>query len=328
MPRDDASQVWRSALSDLHTWKCRGQRAVHKPLLSLMLIARAATDGGNEVHFTEIESRLEQLLREFGPSRKSYHPEYPFWHLQTDGFWRIRGGDDLPMRTGASNPTRRTFRSRDVVGCVPEGLWKALADDASLRVDLTERLLDSFWPETRHAAIRSAIGLSDESETGSGSRQRAPRDPRFRDHVLRAYERRCAICGYDGRLADSLLGLEAAHVKWHAYDGPDDVANGLALCAFHHMAFDAGALGLSDSLTILVSADVGGQSQVDELLLNFSSNPLRPPQATYPPPDQRFVRWHQKEVFKGPARGVSYELRGKSVAMAADQQDKGVDRGS
>jgi putative restriction endonuclease len=252
MGSQSPEDLWRNALSELHTWKHGSQRAVHKPLLSLMLIARAATDGGNEVHFTEIESRLEQLLREFGPSRKSYHPEYPFWHLQTDGFWRIRGGDDLPMRTGASNPTRRTFRSRDVVGCVPERLWQALTDNASLRLELADRVLNSFWPETRHATIRNAIGLPDEA--GGGGRKKASRDPRFREHVLRAYERRCAICGYDGRLADSLLGLEAAHVRWHAYDGPDDVANGLALCAFHHVALDAGALSISDSHTILVSA--------------------------------------------------------------------------
>ena len=205
---------------------------------------------------------------------------------------------------------------------MPDHLWQALTDNLSLRSELTDRLLNSFWPETRHAAIRNAIGLPDEAESSGG--KRAPRDPRFREHVLRAYERRCAVCGYDGRLADSLLGLEAAHVRWHAYDGPDDVANGLALCAFHHMALDAGALGISDSHTILVSADVSGQTQVDELLLNFSSRSLRQPQSAFPPPDPSYLKWHRREVFKGPARGGRYELRSQGVAMAADREDRGV----
>ena len=239
-------------MGDLHTWKRRGQVAPHKPLLSLLLVARAGSGGSSQVRFTEIESQLEHLLREFGPTRRAYHPEFPFWHLQTDGFWRVRGGSDLPRKKGGASPTRSALRKRDVIGYVPDRLWQALTDDSELRSDLAMRLLNSFWPETRHAAIRSAIGLPD--DVGKGERKRAPRDPAFRENVLRAYERRCAICGYDGRLAESLLGLEAAHVRWHAYDGPDDVANGLALCAFHHMALDAGALSISDSHTILVSA--------------------------------------------------------------------------
>lgn len=50
----------------------------------------------------------------------------------------------------------------------------------------------------------------------------------------------------------------------------------IALCAFHHMALNAGALSLSDTLTILVSADITGQMRVDELLRNFTSRPLPP----------------------------------------------------
>ena len=39
-------------------------------------------------------------------------------------------------------------------------------------------------------------------------------------------------------------GWEAAHIQWHSHGGPDQVANGLALCTFHHGAFDRGAIGL------------------------------------------------------------------------------------
>ena len=108
----------------------------------------------------------------------------------------------------------------------PGLLWQALVDDQVLFSGLTETPRNSVWPERRHRTIRTAIGLPDEMEVAA--RPAAPRDPRFRADVLRAYERRCAICGYDGRLADSLLGLEAAHVRWRAYEGPDEVANGIA----------------------------------------------------------------------------------------------------
>ena len=40
--------------------------------------------------------------------------------------------------------------------------------------------------------------------------------------------RQCAICESNIRLQDSLLDLQAAHIMWHAYGGPDKVSNGLA----------------------------------------------------------------------------------------------------
>ena len=70
---------------------------------------------------------------------------------------------------------------------------------------------------------------------GDSSERR--RDPKFRGHVLTAYEHRCAICDYDVRLDDELVGIDAAHIHWHGYGGPDEVPNGLALCSQHHNGF-------------------------------------------------------------------------------------------
>lgn len=316
MATGNAQQFWRKALGSLHTWKRGSQRAVHKPLLSLLLIARAAAGEERRVSFADLEESLERLLREFGPHRKSYHPELPFWHLQTDGFWVVEGGVALPKKKGSLSPSRGTLLKADAVGSVPERLWKTLTDKPGLRAELAEKLLYSFWPETYHDAIRAAIGLNDQPEAKATVKE-GRRDPRFRDSVLRAYERRCAICGYDGRLADTLLGLEAAHVKWWAFSGPDDVSNGVALCSFHHVALDAGALSLSDDLTILVSAEVNGQTMVDELLRSFASRRMRPPQASYPAPSPEFLAWHRKEVFRNPARYITQ--RG-ILPIAADRQ--------
>ena len=102
-------------------------------------------------------------------------------------------------------------------------------------------LLQGHFPASLHDDIRTAVGLRWEWVVRDAP---VARDPNFRSAVLRAYERRCAVCNYDIRLGDELLGLEAAHIKWHAAGGPDDVSNGLALCGFHHKALDRGAWGL------------------------------------------------------------------------------------
>ena len=103
--------------------------------------------------------------------------------------------------------------------------------------------MDGHFPESLHDEIRDAVGIP---RTWVVREAPLPprRDPAFRDEVLREYQRRCAVCDFDVRLGNELIGLEAAHIKWHAAGGPDEVANGLALCGLHHKAFDRGALGL------------------------------------------------------------------------------------
>ncbi len=51
--------------------------------------------------------------------------------------------------------------------------------------------------------------------------------------MLRAYGNRCALCGVQLHLGLSpfALAVEAAHIRWVAYDGPGSVSNGVALCA-------------------------------------------------------------------------------------------------
>jgi putative restriction endonuclease len=74
------------------------------------------------------------------------------------------------------------------------------------------------------------------------------------------YEYQCAFCGYDGVIDTVPVGLEAAHVPWRAFDGPDDVDNGLSLCSLHHKLFDKGAFGIGDGNRILVSQHFVGRS--------------------------------------------------------------------
>jgi putative restriction endonuclease len=104
---------------DLSIWKQGDQRAPHKPLLVLYGLGRWQS-GQNEVTFRQAEPDLTALLREFGPPRKSDHPEQPFWRLQRDGVWTILAPTGLDLKTGALrgpgrpgwSPTQVPHRSR------------------------------------------------------------------------------------------------------------------------------------------------------------------------------------------------------------------------
>jgi hypothetical protein len=77
----------------------------------------------------------------------------------------------------------------------------------------------------------------------------------FRQAVIEIYDYRCAVCGLKINSPDSLCWeVEAAHIVPHASFGKDDIFNGIALCRFHHWAFDAGWFGVLDDYTISLSS--------------------------------------------------------------------------
>jgi putative restriction endonuclease len=67
----------------------------------------------------------------------------------------------------------------------------------------------------------------------SPSRREDAADGRgFVEEVLSAYAYQCAMCGCGGALLRNPAGLHAAHLQWHSQGGgPDDLRNGIALCA-------------------------------------------------------------------------------------------------
>lgn len=285
---------WKHLVANLGTWKRGTQRAVHKPLLTLMLLARAQRGESNEVRYADIADDLKAALAQFGPPRRVHHPEFPFWYLQNDGFWEIPHGGRLPSRAGKKQPTHRALIDNDVVGRVPLVRWQELQGEDIPA--LARKVLEEFWTPAYFDDIATALGLC------LAPAQTNRRDPAFRGKVLMAYEKRCAICGFDGRLGDQLVGLEAAHVLWKQHGGPDEVANGLALCSLHHKVFDRGGLGLDDNLQVIVSRHLTGQQFVHDAIHSFLGQPLLGPQRGEPRPNLDFVRWHRENVFQKPAR--------------------------
>jgi putative restriction endonuclease len=136
---------------------------------------------------------------------------------------------------------------------------------------------------------------------------RRRRDPRFRQAVLRAYEHRCAVTGFRAALGGQYLGCEAAHVQWHAYQGPDTVDNGLVVEPTLHKLFDVGAWSLTDDRRVLVSRDFTGTDATVERIRGLHGRRMRDPVAGEPPLRVESIRWHRElelgGVFKGPGLG-------------------------
>ena len=285
---------FRARIADLSVWKRSGQRAPHKPLLLLWALGRLTRGEPRLAPYSTVDAELKPLLQEFGPPRKSYHTEYPFWYLRNDGLWEVTGVEGARVREGkASEPTKRELVRLDAEGGLTTDTWELLKANPALVREAAVTLLEVHFAETYYDDVLDAVGL-DLLETVT----RRPRDPRFRDRVLVAYGYRCAICGFDARLKHAPIGLEAAHIKWHQARGPDTVPNGLALCSLHHKLFDRGALTVGEAGVIEVSPLVNGGPATEKWLIEVHGREMGTPRSSGDLPDAAFLAWHRREVYQ------------------------------
>ncbi|MGB1257858.1 MAG: phosphorothioated DNA-binding restriction endonuclease [Thiolinea sp.] len=282
-------------IRNLSVWKRHEQRAPHKPLLILLSLGRLQSNQLRMALFSEIEGKLTSLLEDFGPSRKSYHPEEPFCRLQTDDIWEL--SIDLP----SGSLSKTTLRNQRVLGGFTESVFRLLLEDDLLIDQVATYLLQEHFQPTLHEDILTEVGLDINlvADVNDARLRKRKRDPEFRHRVLQAYNYRCAICNFDVRLGQKSIALEAAHIQWFNHDGPDIVNNGAALCSMHHKLLDKGAIALSDDLRVLVSENVNGYAGLDEWVLSFDGKPINKPRASEYTIKPEFTQWHIREVFKG-----------------------------
>jgi len=282
-------------------WKKGAQRAPHKPLLILYAIGRMLRGEPRMIPFLKVDKDLKKLLIEFGPRRKSYHPEYPFWRLKNDNLWDLANIGSVKKRGSGADAKRKDLLQNNVSGGFPVQIYNVLSKDSKLVFEIVTNILKLNFPDTIHQDILDSVGI----DIPLPGRKSRIRDPEFRERVLRAYEYKCAICGFDVRLGNQLVAIEAAHIKWHQAGGPDKESNGLSLCTLHHKLFDRKVFTITDTRRIIVSEDAHGTKGFQEWLMAFHNKTIQLPQSRKYYPEDKFISWHIREVFQGPGRYCS-----------------------
>ncbi|MFD3621620.1 phosphorothioated DNA-binding restriction endonuclease [Streptomyces sp. NPDC058676] len=292
---------WLERTAKLRQWARNGTRAPHKPLLLLYALGRFQEDAEGELRYSAVEADLQRLMTEYGPPNRTT-PAYPFHHLVSDGVWEVR----TDRGPGSPGTGLRELREAGAAGRLAPELRSVLRRDRQLLTRIARLLLDRHFPPSLHGELCEAVGLELEPmEIERLSTARRQRDRRMRELVLTAYEYQCAFCGYDGRIGAVPVGLEAAHVRWWAFDGPDDVDNGLCLCSLHHKLLDKGVLGIGDDHRVLVSQRfVGSSSVAREQVISLAGRPLIGPQLGTRPVAAAHRAWHTSQVFHGTPRAV------------------------
>jgi len=285
-----------------------GGRAVHKPLLVLFWLGRLERGEARLAAYADVEGAFKQLLTEFGSANAPATRQLPFWHLCNDAdgkVWQLQTPGGIAIPTQGVVPGITWFRDQRVqAGFVPE-LDALLRSNRTLCAALARQLLIQHFSETLHADIAAELGLDIEQSlvdltTTAPTRRR---DPTFRERVLRAYEYRCCVCGFDLRIGNVSAGLEAAHIHWFSANGPDVESNGMAMCALHHKIFDLGAFTVEPAnLSIVFSQNLQLGDATRLHLLSYQGAGIIRPQSTAYVPNLAFLKWHAEEVFKSPGR--------------------------
>jgi putative restriction endonuclease len=292
---------WLERTANLRQWTRSGTRAPHKPLLLLYALGQFQEDADSELRYSAVEEDLQRLLAEYGPPHRTT-PAYPFHHLVSDGVWEVR----TDRGPGSPGTVLRDLRESGATGRLTPELRTALRREPELLHRIARSLLELHFPPSLHSELCEAVGLDLEpaaTERLSAARRQRQRNRRMRELVLTAYEYRCAFCGYDGRIGAVPVGLEAAHVRWWAFHGPDDIDNALSLCSLHHKLFDKGVLGIDDGHRILVSQRfVGHSPTAREQVITLAGRPLVGPQPGAPPVAADHRAWHTSQVFHGTPR--------------------------
>lgn len=291
-----SSDEVRARFHDLGVWERDGERTPYKPLLLLYILGRYAHGSRRLIEFERIDEDLLKLFTEFGPPLVKYDAAAPFWQLLESGVWEAPDSEKSRTKAGAV-PTRAWLKKHEIAGGLVPELFGAVAGDPELLRDVAGDLLEAHFPGTLHPEIMASVGL-DPAMGIPPSR----RDPKFRAIVLKAYEGRCALCAVDARVGDSMVGLEAAYIRWHKAGGPSTVDNGMALCSLHHKLFDRGAFTLTPERRVLVSEALQGSRSTEQWITRYHGSKLRLPRKVTNQPDAAHLEWHQREVFRGPAR--------------------------
>ena len=148
----------------LNVWERDGERAPHKPLLVLYAIGKLL-HGEDKLLYVDIEEDLRDLLREFGPWRRNYRPQDPFWRLRNDEdkVWEIPNEEKIEeIKRSDGRPTgdaKIGDLRRYGVGSFLEPIVHKFQESPKLAFEVAQNLLDAHFPGSYHEDILQAVGI-------------------------------------------------------------------------------------------------------------------------------------------------------------------------
>ncbi|MEN9692448.1 MAG: hypothetical protein RLZZ330_92 [Actinomycetota bacterium] len=267
----------------------------HKYLVLLLALRKLRETQSSAVTWNEDSSKLESLIEQFN-NKSKINALNPFFRLKNDGIWEINSILDADSNISE-------VRRENPVGKLTSSIEAELLNNYELTNEVIRQILAAAFSDSFYEDVLTAVGFDSREILFSAPREilldpAKKRDSQWPAKILQAWESQCAFCGYDGKIDNAPVGIDAAHVRWFNQDGPDEMDNGLALCSLHHRLLDRGVIGFKDPETLTVSKTFSAVTESGKRIYELLDVKLKPRSGTVLPAEKH-VEWHKVNIFRG-----------------------------
>jgi putative restriction endonuclease len=231
---------------------------------------------------------------------------YPFVHLQSDGFWKVKFKD---IYKGERIKTTNKLKEKVEYACLDEELFDLLKDSFNRQV-LVDILVNTWFADSKLKSsnivdidlefdrVDRAELQNLDSDVKITLRKSIVRNSFFRKLVVREYDYRCAFCKLRIIRDPNQNIVDGAHIKPFSEFLDSKIDNGLSLCKNHHWAFDLGWFSVDDNYRILVAQDLDDDSPYTRVMKAFDREPIALPSNERYFPRLESLKWHRDNKFK------------------------------
>lgn len=289
--------------------------AHYKPILLLSvidLIGRGLINN-NEVPISEeLVETFERYWDLLASTSYKGGLHYPFFHLQTDGFWRLKF---KPEFNGLQPKTTNKLKAAVEYAYLDNELFELLKDEIYRR-ELIDAII-AAWFSSNQTEIEGILQIEPKLQDYSvetktydelGDVENTPRwnfkksiirNAFFRKVVVHIYNYKCAFCGLKVTKSINQNIVDGAHIKPFSQFYDSKINNGISLCKNHHWAFDRGWLAVNEQYKIIVSNDLEEESPYAKPMKEFHGEELLLPNLEQYFPAVEALQWHRQNVFQG-----------------------------
>lgn len=288
--------------------------AHYKPILILSVIDLIARDiiTNNQIPVSdELINTFERYWNLLASTSYKGGLHYPFFHLQTEGFWYLRFKPDF---NGLQPKTTNKLRMAVDYAYLDSELFELLKDEASRR-ELIDAMI-AAWFSSNQTEVEEILQVNQNLQDSSldveainkldnidktpkwSLKKSVIRNAFFRKAVVHIYNYRCAFCGLKVTKSINQNIVDGAHIKTFSLFYDSRVNNGIALCKNHHWAFDRGWFTLDTQYKIVVSQDLVEESPYAKPMKEFHGEKLLLPNSQQYFPDQKAIEWHRQNIFQ------------------------------
>ncbi len=289
--------------------------AHYKPILILTIIDLITREIINDNRIPVSEELIQTFERYWSIlGSKTYKGglHYPFFHLQSDGFWHLVFKSEFK---GLQPKTTNKLKEAVEYAYLDNELFNFLQDESS-RQELIDSLVITFFAEQQDvfddilqinqsfqendlAIEKLAASTNLDSNPKWGIRKAVIRNAFFRKAIVHIYDCKCAFCGIRVTKAVNQNIVDGAHIKPFAQFYDSRIHNGIALCKNHHWAFDRGWFTADEQYKMIVSQELEEISPHTKPMKDFHGERLLLPNQEQYFPELEALQWHRQNIFQG-----------------------------